>query len=67
MIAFTRETTASRVTFGPGRLLAINAEADRLGAERALMISTGSAAAAAARAAAELGRLVAAWARSRAR
>jgi maleylacetate reductase len=59
MIAFTRETAASRVTFGPGRLLAIDAEADRLGAERVLLISTGSAAAAAARAAAALGPLVA--------
>jgi maleylacetate reductase len=57
--AFTRETAAARISFGPDRLLTVGEEARRLGAERALLICTGSAADAAGRAASVLGSLVA--------
>ena len=62
MIAFIRETPAGRIVFGPDRLLVISDEASRLRAGRVLLIGTGSAAAAAGRAAALLGaRVVGRW------
>lgn len=62
MIAFTRETAAARIGFGPDRLATVGEEARRLGAERALVICTGSAAAAAGRAGHLLGsRVVGQW------
>jgi len=66
MIAFTRETPAGRIVFGPDRIGHIEEEASRLTAKRILLIASGSAAAAADRASALLGARVAGrWAEVR--
>jgi maleylacetate reductase len=40
MIEFTYRTLPNRVLFGPGRIAALPAEVERLGARRALVLST---------------------------
>ena len=55
MHAFTYQANPSRVVFGPGALAQLGAEMDRLGARRALVLSTPEQAAAARRVADLLG------------
>jgi len=60
-LTFIRQSWPARIVFGPDQLLAIGAEAERIGAQRVLLIASGSAAAAADRAAGLLGPRLAGW------
>jgi alcohol dehydrogenase class IV len=55
MLAFTYQTLPCRVLFGPGRIAALAEEVERLGAKRALVLSTPGKRALAEQAAAQLG------------
>lgn len=57
--AFTRQARATRVLFGPGRIRSLAAEADRLGAQRVMLVASGSAQQAADSAARMLGARIA--------
>ena len=62
MNPFTYDQHPARIVFGPGRLAEVGAEVERLGGQRAMLISDWAASASAAAVTAQLGsRLVLAW------